>query len=239
MDCCLFVLKSIDYLFRRWVEVILAGDTEYVREHLGHVTVQAVNPAETSQLTICQGKGETQRWHAALDALRHSLFFLPALLWMRSEAIWTLNQSPLVWPLTLADWVTLEKEGSVELCTAVHECSWRHQYQKDRARGRKRKKKGLKRKSLARQERRKTFATALLLALSSATTMKWMTWKKPSLKTHNFLFKLWMKKKKLHTHASCFLVCLKAIFPRAVDEHICILGATNLCRGALKCSLYN
>lgn len=158
---------------------------------------------------------------------------------MCSEAIWTLDQSPLVWPLTPSDWVTLEKEGSVELCIAVHEHSWRRQYQKDRARGRKKGEKGLRRKSLAKRERRKAFATALLLALSSATTMKWMTWEKPSWKTHNFLFKLWMKKKKKKTSTPMLRVFLFVIFPRAVDEHICILGATNLCRGALKWSLYN
>lgn len=82
-------------------------------------------------------------------------FFFPlsplTLLWKHSETLWTLNQSPVVWPLTPADYVTLEKEGSVELCTAVHERSCRHQYQKGRARGRKRKKKELRWKSLAKQ----------------------------------------------------------------------------------------
>lgn len=145
-----------------------------------------------------------------------------------------------MWPLTPADYVTLEKEGSVELCTAVHEHSCRHQYEKGRARGRRREKKRTQKK-ISHQTRYKTFATALWLAPSSATIMKWMAWKNLSKKKALcwFFFKLWKKKTKLPTHTLCFLVCLKALFPRLVDEHICILGATKLCRGALKCSLYN
>lgn len=44
------------------MEVVLADDTGNILggvEHIGHATMQAMNPAEVSELTICQIKGET------------------------------------------------------------------------------------------------------------------------------------------------------------------------------------
>lgn len=124
------------------MEVILAGDTGNIWGGGKHRT--CYNAINESGWNILAHNLPSQGWNITSTCCSEcfeALTFQP--LNSPLEALWnTLNLTSIsrcVTSLTPADYVTLEKDGSEERCTAAHEHSCRQQDQAGRARGRKRK----------------------------------------------------------------------------------------------------